>query len=119
MEKKKRTNSRAKGARAERELAKVLNDYGYKTRRTVQYSGKGEETNADLIGLEGIHIECKWAERLNLYDAIGQARRDSKCDLPFSDKLPTVFHKKNHCEWLVTMPMEFWILLYKAYENNL
>ena len=37
-------NSRAKGAKGERELANKLKDYGYNTRRGQQFSGlEGED----------------------------------------------------------------------------
>ena len=103
-------NSRRKGAAGERELAHKLNEYGYKTGRTVQYNGKAEDGQADLRGLPGIHIECKRVEKLNLYDAMAQAIHDAK-----DGNLPSVFHRRNHCEWLVTMRLDDWIKLYKEY----
>ena len=103
-------NSRRKGAVGERELAHKLNDYGFNTRRTVQYNGKAEEGQADLLGLPGIHIECKRVEKLNLYDAMAQAIHDAN-----AGELPAVFHRKNHSEWLVTMKLPDWMDLYKEY----
>ena len=103
-------NSRRKGAAGERELAHKLNEYGYNTRRTVQYNGKAEEGQADLLGLPGIHIECKRVEKLNLYDAMAQAIHDAK-----DGEIPSVFHRRNHCEWLVSMRLDDWIKLYKEY----
>lgn len=102
-------NSRDKGAKGERELANVLNGYGYNCRRGQQYSGANGD--ADVVGLPGIHIECKRVERLNIYDAIHQAERDKR-----ADERPAVFHRKNREEWLVTMPMEEWLKLYEAGE---
>ena len=102
-------NSKQKGARGERELAHKLNEYGFDTRRTVQYNGKADGGEADLVGLPNIHIEAKRVEKLNLYDAMAQAIHDSK------GKLPAVFHRKNHCEWLVTMRLSDWMELYKEY----
>ena len=103
-------NSRRKGAAGERELAHKLNDYGYNTRRSVQYNGKADDGQADLLGLPGIHIECKRVEKLNLYDAMAQAIHDAK-----GREIPSVFHRRNHCEWLVTMRLDDWIKLYKEY----
>lgn len=101
-------NSKQKGARGERELARKLREYGYDTRRGQQYSGiEGE----DVVGLKGIHIECKRVERLNIYDAIAQAKRDRK-----AGQKPAVFHRKNNCQWLVTMELEDWIELYREWE---
>lgn len=99
------TNSRQKGAAGERELAAKLREYGYDARRGVQYSGANGD--ADVLGLPGIHIECKRTERLNLYDAIAQAEADCK------EKLPVVFHRKNHSEWLVILRIEDFITLYR------
>lgn len=104
-------NSKQKGKRGENELVRKLKEYGYNTRRSVQYNGKADDGQADLIGLDGIHVEVKRVERLNIYDAIEQAKRDSKN----SDNLPAVFHRKNNCEWLVTMRLEDWIKLYRDY----
>ncbi len=104
-------NSRAKGARSERELASKLKDYGYDTRRGQQYCGANGD--ADVVGLPGIHIECKHVEKLNLYDAVDQAKRDAR-----EDELPAVMHRKNNCEWLVTMPLEDWIKIYREFEAD-
>ena len=104
------TNSRAKGAKGERELARKLREYGYDCRRGQQYSGANGD--ADVVGLDGIHIECKRVERLNIYDAVSQAKRDAR-----EGELPAVFHRKNNHEWLVTMPMDDWIRMYRDYEK--
>lgn len=110
-------NSNQKGKRGERELANKLKDYGYNTRRGQQYSGTSGD--ADVVGLDGIHIEVKRVERLNIQDAMEQAKRDSGAnDLPFGYNLPAVFHRKNHSEWLVTMRLDDWIELYREWSNG-
>lgn len=101
-------NSKQKGKSGELELSHVLKEYGYETRRTAQYCGKSEDA-ADVVGLPGIHIECKRNEHLNIYDAVDQAKRDAK-----DGNKPCVFHRKNRKEWLVTMPLTEWIKLYKG-----
>ena len=68
-------NSREKGKKGERELAGILKAHGYKARRGQQYCGTSGE--ADVIGIPGVHIECKRAEALNLYTAMAQAVRDA------------------------------------------
>lgn len=99
-------NSRAKGAAGERELANLLKDCGYDSRRCQQYCGA--DGSADVIGLPGIHIECKRVERLNLENAMMQSKHDAR-----AGEIPTVFHRKNRGEWLVTMSFEDWIQLYR------
>lgn len=92
-------NSRQKGARAERELAHILQDYGYYTaRRGQQYCGLNGD--ADVIGVHGLHIECKHVEHLNLYNALEQSIGDSK-----ESEVPIVCHKKNRKPWLVTLTL--------------
>lgn len=103
-------NSKQKGKRGENEICRVLKQYGFDCRRSVQYNGKAEEGQADIVGLTGIHAEIKRVERLNLYDAMAQAIHDAK-----DGELPTVFHRKNHSEWLVTMRLPDWMDLYKEY----
>lgn len=98
--------SRDKGKRGELELAKALREYGYETRRWQQYAGASGD--ADVIGLDGIHIECKRVERLSLYDAMDQSVRDAR-----PAELPAVFHRRDRREWLVTMRLDDWIQIYR------
>lgn len=102
-------NSRAKGAGGERELAKKLREYGYDCRRGQQFSGANGD--ADVVGLPGIHIECKRVERLNLEDAMAQSRRDAR-----EGEIPVVMHRKTRSPWLVTMTLEDWIEIYREWE---
>lgn len=102
-------NSREKGAKGERELARKLKEYGYDCRRGQQYCGANGD--ADVVGLPKIHIECKRVERLNLYDAMAQAKHDAR-----DGETPAVFHRKNHCNWLVTMELDDFIKIYREWE---
>ncbi len=104
-------NSKRKGKRGELELAKVLKEYGYNCRRGQQYSGIGGD---DVVGLNGIHIECKRVEKLNVYEAMKQAVRDAN-----NDEKPTVFWRRNMESWLVIMRLEDWIELYREWESGI
>lgn len=104
-------NSRAKGAKGERELANKLKEYGYKCRRGQQFSGLEGE---DVVGLDYIHIECKRVEKLNINDALRQANRDAK-----NNQMPAVFHRKNGEKWKVTMSLDDWIKLYNEYYSSM
>lgn len=103
-------NSRQKGARGERELAKILRECGYETRRGQQYCGANGD--ADVVGLPKIHIECKRVEKLNIDNAIAQAIRDAR-----DGELPTVFHRKDGKHWLVTMTLEDWLEIYESWNE--
>ena len=105
-------NGKRKGKNGELELSQKFKEYGYNTRRSVQYNGKADEGEADLLGLPGIHVECKRTERLNIYDAVDQAKRDSTG----KNQIPVVFHRKNHYEWLAIMPLDDFMKLYREWE---
>lgn len=98
-------NAREKGKRGERELAKVLTEYGFSCRRGQQYCGANGD--ADVVGLDGIHIECKRVEQLNIHKAMEQAKRDAR-----ENEAPVVMHRKNGTEWLATMRLADWAVLY-------
>lgn len=104
-------NSKKKGASGERELANKLKEYGYNCRRGQQYNGLEGE---DVVGLKGIHIECKRVERLDLASAMYQAIKDTQ-----KGKLPAVFHRKNHSNWLVTMELSDWIKIYNEFYSSM
>lgn len=99
-------NSRNKGKRGELLLAEYLREHGYSARRGQQYSGIG---GADVVGLPGVHIECKWVERESVRKWVEQAKRDAQ-----AGEMPVVFHKVSRGEWLVTLPAEEFL---KVYQN--
>lgn len=102
---KKGRSSRNKGANGERELAKLLRDfYGFEARRGQVFNGE-----PDLVGLEGIHAEVKRVERLNIHDALQQAREAAKKK---KDGVPVVFHRRNRTRWMVTMDLQDWVDFY-------
>lgn len=90
-------NSRAKGARAERELAKVWSEImGGPARRGQQFSG-GTESPDVVISQRNIHVECKRVEAGNPYKWMSQAVRDA------GQKVPCVLHRRNGEEWLLIL----------------
>ena len=105
-------NSKAKGARFERQLASKFREYGYEARRTAQYCGNTGEAS-DVVGLPGIHIEAKHQETMRLYEWISQAKRDAENG--GKGYLPAVFHKKNNADILVTMTLDDWMNLYREW----
>lgn len=102
--------SRDKGKRGELMLSRFLREHGYEGRRTSQYCGQTGDA-ADVVGLPGVHIECKFVERLNIHQAFLQAVHDAKAGL-----IPTLFHKRSHEEWLVTMRAEDFMSIYREWE---
>lgn len=92
------TNSRAKGQRGERELAEELTRlFGLQCRRGQQYCGiEGQ----DVVGIDGLHIECKRTNGLRLWQAMQQAARDA------GDNVPIVCHRADRQPWLITLALE-------------
>lgn len=93
-------NSRAKGARGEREVRDVLREHGFTARRGQQFAGGGESPDVICTDLPWLHIESKLVENLNISKAMAQSRRDA------SGKVPTVWHRKSNETWLVTLSAE-------------
>jgi len=109
-------NSKQKGKRFELKLASLFRDFGYDARRTAQYCGNTGEA-ADVVGLPYIHVEAKHVERLNIHDAMAQAKRDAEAS--GNGNLPAVFHKKNNSEVLVTMTLDDWMKIYREWESDM
>ena len=102
--------SREKGKRGELLLARFLREQGYDCRRTSQYCGQTGDA-ADVVGLPGLHIECKFVERLNTREALDQAKKKKKKGL-----IPVLFHKRSREDWLVTMRAEDFMIIYREWE---
>lgn len=96
---------REKGARGERLLRDYLNSFGAAVRRGYVFCRE-----SDLVGMEGIHIECKFVERLNVRDAMDQAICEAE---KRKDGLPAVFWKKSRKPWLTIMRTDDFMVLYQ------
>jgi Holliday junction resolvase len=96
-----------KGRAGELELVRMLQDAGINARAgdPVSYG-----TVPDVVGVPGVHVECKRVERLNIETAMDQAVRDAQ---RFNDGAPAVFHRKNRRPWLVTMLFDDWVRMYQ------
>lgn len=103
--------SRTKGAAGERELAACLRDYGFDCRRTAQYCGKTGDAS-DVVGLPGIHIECKRVERFLLYPSLEQAKRDAEAAK--NGDVPVVFHRQNGKPWVCVLELNEFMKLYEG-----
>lgn len=99
-------NSRQKGCRGEREAAAFLREHGIGARRGQQFSGSKDSPDV-VHDLEGFHLEVKRTERLSLYDAMAQAVADC------GERVPVVFHRRNHSDWLVILRAEDFLKLAK------
>lgn len=108
-------NSKQKGARFERQVAAMLKEYGYEdARRTAQYCGNSGDAS-DVVGLPGIHIECKFSKQFRIYNYMAQAIRDSNN----TGNKPTVVFRTNNKETLVCMRFGDWMELYQGWRTSL
>ena len=109
-------NKKQKGKRGELYVVNKFKDNGFKCNRTAQFKGNTGRAD-DIEGIDYIHAEVKFVEKLNLIEAMNQAVRDSLA----SDRkaMPTVFHKKNYHELMVTMRFTDWIKLYNEYYSSM
>ena len=104
--------SQRKGRAGELGLAQLLQGYGCDVQpgQAVSYGA-----TPDLVGLSGVHIECKRNERLNVPEAMAQAVRDAD---RFRDGAPAVFHRRNRSGWLVTMRLPDWMKMYQKVHKS-
>ena len=93
-------NSREKGKRGERQWRDELRANGYMARRGQQFSGSPDSPDVICDELSWLHFEVKAVERLNIEDAMDQARRDAGA------KTPVVAHRRSFRRWLITMEAE-------------
>lgn len=100
-------NSRAKGARGEREWRDQLRNAGFDARRGQQFSGGADSPDVICESLPGLHWEVKRVEAGNPYIWMAQAERDAG-----DKKMPVVAHKRNGQDWLCIIRAEdFFALL--------
>lgn len=105
-------DSRAKGARFERQLAKMLREHGYEAERGCQHAG-GKDSPDVKHNMHRIHIEAKDVEKLNIWNALEQSKRDAG-----EDEIPVVMFKRNRTQVYVAMPFEEFIEMHQAWERE-
>lgn len=94
--------SRTKGARGEREVAAIFKAAGFDCHRTPNSGGL--MFPGDLIGLEGVHVEVKRAERLCIPQWLKQARDEAP-----AGTLPALCFRQSHSEWHVVVPLKAFV----------
>jgi hypothetical protein len=80
-------NSRAKGKRAELDLAKFITPWYPEACRNLDQFGPKK---MDLIEVADLHIQCKHVEKLNVWNALDQAITEAT-----EGRLPVLAFKRN------------------------
>ena len=95
-------NAKRKGNQAERELLRILQEYGVDAHRNDQrYVGGVDNPDISVrMGPVSVHVECKRVERLQLAAALRQAHRDAN-----GHALPVVVHRRSREPWIVSMEL--------------
>lgn len=108
-------SQKRKGIRGELLFRDLCREQGFPwaERMGQQMYQRGADV-ADVIGLPGIHIECKFVERLDLRRAMAQSERDTA-----PGELPIVAHKQSRKPWLITMRAVDWFKLFRGYQDSL
>jgi Holliday junction resolvase len=112
-------NSREKGKRGERQWRDELRAQGFQARRGQQFSGSPDSPDVVCDQLRWVHFEVKAVERLNIEDAMEQARTDcrtenAECRTGRTGKVPVVAHRRRFRPWLVTMEAETFFRLLRG-----
>jgi len=92
---------RRKGAQAERELVGILRAKGLKAQRTAQLQAASGSTDADIIGVEGHHLEVKRQERVQIDKWCAQAELAAH-----PTDVPCVAWRRSGQKWRVAMPLD-------------
>lgn len=87
-------NSKEKGKKAELEVVHIIQARGYDAMRTAQVCGKSG--TADVIGLDGYHIEVKRREKADIYSWIAQSESEAR-----EGEIPIVVFRKSKDKWRV------------------
>ena len=102
-------SAQRKGRAAEVELAGKLRDLGFADAQPGPPVSFGSAP--DVVGIDGVHVECKSVRNLNLPAALRQAAEDAQY---FADGLPVVFHKHPRQGWVASMSLGDWALMCHA-----
>ena len=101
-------NSYQKGAAGERELSheikRVLGWAGIQTEanRTQQNTGAAGDSDVLIHQLPQVFAEVKRVQSLNVQAAMDKASEQAEV----AGKIPVLFHRKNHKQWLVTLKLD-------------
>lgn len=100
--------SQAKGRRAELELAQYLQEHGCADAKAGEPLNFG--TVPDVTGIDGLHIECKRHERLEISNWYNQAQADAQ---RMKDGRPAVIFRQNRKPWMIVISLSDFLEIIK------
>lgn len=93
-------SSQAKGRKGELELAQFLREHGLTDARPGDPLNFGKQP--DITGINGLHIECKRHERLEISRWYEQAQTDAE---RMQDGRPAVIYRRNRKPWMIVLSL--------------
>ena len=105
-------NSRDKGCRYERYIAKRIREYGYEAERGCQHAG-GKDSPDVKTNMRGLHLELKKVEKLTIWNALAQSERDAG-----EGEIPAVVFARNRSKDYVAVPFDSFMELFIAWEKE-
>lgn len=106
-------SAQAKGRRGEIELARYLQDHGIKDARPGDPLNYGRQ--ADVSGIDGLHIECKRHEKLEINKWYTQAAADAE---RMQDGKPAVIFRQNRRQWMIVLSLSDYLDLTGGAEHG-
>jgi Holliday junction resolvase len=94
-------SSRRKGIAGELEVCAILRNHGLKAQRTAPLQAAGNVNDADVIGVEGMHLEIKRQERVQIDSWCAQAELAAK-----PTDVPCVVWRRSRERWRVALPLQ-------------
>lgn len=101
--------SRRKGKTGELEVVNLLKERGLKAQRTAPLQAAGGTTDADVIGVEGMHLEVKRCERVEIDKWCAQVELAAH-----PSQVPCVVWRRSNQKWRVAMPFDDFLDLVRA-----
>ena len=91
-----------KHTRGHKEFSRLCREQGFEAVRCIR-------GHLDCCGLPGIHVSIRRTERLRMDDAMAQAAAEA------GDRFPVLAHRSNHQPWRITMDLDTFFHLYRAF----
>ena len=89
--------SRNKGANGEVELVNLLKAKGIQAQRTAPLQAGRESTDADVLAFDGIYLEVKRRERLEMESWCKEAESQA------GERIPVIAWRRNNQPWRVSL----------------
>jgi hypothetical protein len=93
---------RAKGARGELEVARILREHGWPDAKRTS-DGRAQIERGDIgDGPDGVHLEVRRRERAELWAWLADAERDAR-----AGDAPAVVFRRSRSRWYAAVELEF------------